>query len=117
MCVQGNQSLPWITTLLGQLASNELRQLSLCIRADNMQDLRALDAECGVRDIHVVRFDDLMVLDWESLEHSLTMGRLPLLQKIILQCDGQYLAFVSYMRSHYPVLTQLLHPHRVAATR
>lgn len=104
MCVPNNRSLVWITTLLGQLASSDLQEITLVIKADNMEDLRALDSECGVRDVHPVRYDDLKALDWTGLEYSITIGRLAALETVIVEGSGFPHLFLTHMQSLYPAL-------------
>ena len=109
MCVAGNRSLLSITTLLGQLTSHELQVIELIIMADNTEDLRALDSECGVRDVHPVRYDDLQALDWTTLEQTAATGGLPCLQMVTVEGSGCHLMFTSHMRALYPTLAQMLH--------
>ena len=75
MFVVGNMSLPWINTLVTQFSSPRLENVTLRIKADNMEDLRALDSECGVRDVSVVHFDDFIILDWERIGGALENAR------------------------------------------
>lgn len=108
MCVPENRSLPYITTMLGQLACPDLQEITLVVKADNMKDLRALDSECGVREVHPVQFNDLAALDWTSLETSLRLGRLPSLKRVVVEGCDDSLEFFSYMQGLYPALTTLM---------
>ena len=102
MCVPGNLSLPWITTLATQLSSPSLTTLEIEIQADSMQNLLALDSECGVRDRHLVPFDDLTALDWEMLSTSLTLKRFPALQRLILHGVGANSSLQDYLHTFVP---------------
>lgn len=107
LCVAGNNSLVWITTLLGQLASPDLQEILLLIEAHNTEDLRAWDSECGVREVHPVDFDDLRALNWEGLECSATQGRLPSLSKVTIEGRGHPDSFLAWARSLYPTLATM----------
>ncbi|KAI0087374.1 hypothetical protein BDY19DRAFT_995062 [Irpex rosettiformis] len=108
MFVPGNISLPWISTFLQELSSNYLDTIILKLRADDLEDLRALDSECGVREIHPVLFDDLEALDWTSLESSTATGRLPSLKRIIVEGRGNSLRFLSLIHVMHKPLKPLL---------
>ncbi|KZT00844.1 uncharacterized protein LAESUDRAFT_764239 [Laetiporus sulphureus 93-53] len=75
MCVPANRSLPWVPTLLAQLAgsASTLHTITLGLTVDDIDvmDLRALDAECGVRVLRTPRFADLSALDWEEVARVL----------------------------------------------
>jgi hypothetical protein len=113
MFVPGNISLPWISALISQPDSITLEEISLRIKADNLEDLRALDSECAMREIHPVQFDDLEALDWQSLEQSVIAGRLPSLKKIIVQGKGDSLRFLSFMHVKHSTLRPMLQLQRV----
>ena len=108
MFVPGNISLPWISASLQELTSSYLETIILKLRADNLEDLRALDSECGVREIHPVLFDDLEALDWSGLESSITTGRFPLLKAVIIEGRGSGLRFLSFMHVRHNALKSLL---------
>lgn len=107
MFVAGNMSLPWITTILEQLSSTQLEEIILSIKADNLQDLRALDSECGVREIYPVQYSELEALDWEALG-DLVVYRLPNLRRFIIEGRGDPLYFLSFMSIQHPKLRGLL---------
>ncbi|KAI0346439.1 hypothetical protein BDW22DRAFT_1352493 [Trametopsis cervina] len=107
MFVAGNMSLPWITTIIGQLSSKHLEEITLSIRADNLQDLRALDSECGVRETYPVQYDDLEALDWEALGSSIVY-QLPKLRRVTIEGRGDPLYFLSFMSIQHPKLRGLL---------
>lgn len=113
MFVPGNISLPWISAFLQELSSTFLDTIILKLKADNLEDLRVLDSECGVREIHPVLFDDLEALDWTSLESSITTGRLPSLKRIVIEGRGSGLRFLSFMHIMHTQLRPLLQLRKV----
>ncbi|KAI0759784.1 hypothetical protein BC629DRAFT_1055450 [Irpex lacteus] len=113
MFVPGNISLPWISAFLQELSSTFLDTIILKLKADNLEDLRVLDSECGVREIHPVLFDDLEALDWTSLESSITTGRLPSLKRIVIEGTGSGLRFLSFMHIMHTQLRPLLQLRKV----
>lgn len=86
MCVPENQSLPWIATLLSQLASTFLEEVVIAIRVDYMEDLRALDSECMIRALSCVRFGDLCALNWGDISKPLL--RLSSLRRFAVEGHG-----------------------------
>ncbi|KAI0701372.1 hypothetical protein BC835DRAFT_1411513 [Cytidiella melzeri] len=116
MFVSGNISVPWVSALLEQLASTSLKAITLKLRADTLEDLRALDSECGVREMNTVQFSDLEALDWGGLEDSANSGRLPSLQKIIVEGIGETRQFLSFMQVKHPMLRSMLQIRKVKMT-
>ncbi len=108
MCVPDNNSLPWISRLIGTLSSKYLESATITIKADNMQDLRSLDSECGVRVPALVSFDDLTALDWVALGNVLDKGKLPSLRQVVLEGVGRKDRLESYLRLVYPDLHDLI---------
>ena len=104
MCVPENRSLVWITNLLAQLASPDLQEITLVIKADSMRDLRALDSECGVRMRDPVRYSELTTLRWKSLD----LTNLPSLGKLIVEGTDSPDAFLSDMHNLYPALARII---------
>lgn len=58
-----------------------------------MEDLRALDSECGVRAISPVRFEDLRLLDWQGI-HQTFIGSA--LKRVVVEGRGN----PSILRAH-----------------
>ncbi|KAI0329241.1 hypothetical protein GY45DRAFT_1362218 [Cubamyces sp. BRFM 1775] len=88
MCVAANQSLSWITAIVDQLTSPLLRTITLSLVVDNVEDLRSLNSECAVRELTTAYFDDMLVLDWASIEQTVSRGSLRSLRKIVLEGQG-----------------------------
>lgn len=111
MFVAGNMSLPWINKLVIQALSTQLQKISLHVRADGMEDLRALDSECGVRDVTAVNFDDyLAVLDWEGFQAAADTHAL---KAFVVEGRGDTTRFLDSVCTQYPGLGSLVHPRHV----
>ncbi|KAI8968696.1 hypothetical protein BD414DRAFT_503981 [Trametes punicea] len=72
MCNAENQSLSWISDILAQLSSPRLCRISLSLVVDNVEDLHSPNSEFAVRDFSPAFFNDMRVLDCESIGKSLT---------------------------------------------
>ncbi|GJE94836.1 hypothetical protein PsYK624_110110 [Phanerochaete sordida] len=111
MLVAGNMSLPLINSLITQaLSSTRLEKIALRIKADGMEDLRALDSECGVRDVSVAHFDDMTVLDWERLQVAVGTRAL---KSFVIEGQGSATRFLENVCSRCPELGALVHPRHV----
>jgi len=75
MCVPENTALRFIPLLLAQLSAPTLARISLTLFVDDMQDLRALDSECGVRPLTMARFGEMRALDWAAVQAALASGQ------------------------------------------
>lgn len=111
MLVADNMSLPWINLLITQVSSPRLEEMSLRIKADNMEDLRALDSECGMRDVSVVDFDDLTILNWEQIGDVLDNARA--LRRFIVEGQGDATRFLEAIQKRCPSLNNIMQPHKV----
>ena len=89
MCVRQNIDLAWIPRVLSQLATHELRKLSISLAVYNVEDLRGLNSECAAPELTAAYFDDMTVLDWESLEQILVNDHLAGLDKVTLEGRGR----------------------------
>lgn len=108
MFVGQNRSLAWITSLLCQLDSPSLETVALHVKADSMEDLRALDSECGFRGYATVSFDDYCALDWGKIESEVTKNKL--LKNLRIQGRGRTDSFMRHIESLYPRLYPLIRP-------
>lgn len=108
MCVSQNQSLPLIWDLASQINSTFLEEIIVSIRADAMEDLRALDAECGVRELSPVRFDDLQALEWGRIDAILTDGRFQSLRHLVFHGRGDPEGIQTFIQDQYPSLAEVL---------
>ncbi|KAI8969564.1 hypothetical protein BD414DRAFT_503012 [Trametes punicea] len=104
MCVAENPSLPWISEIVAQLSSPRLRRISLSLVVDNVEDLRSLNSECAVRDLSPAYFKDMRVLDWESIEKSLTGENLRALREFVLEGRGSRDLLEKHLESTCPEL-------------
>ena len=55
----------------------------------NVEDLRGLNSECAAPELTAAYFDDMTVLDWESLEQILVNDHLAGLDKVVLEGRGR----------------------------
>ena len=110
MFVEGTPSLPWINSMVAQLCGTCLEELVLCIQADNMEDLRALDSECGVRAVSPVRFEDLRLLDWEMVSRTFEGSALA---SIVVEGQGDAASLYAHTASKWPRLGGLVNCRRV----
>ena len=106
MCVPTNQDLSWVATLLSQLRSPHLRQITFSLHSENMQDLRTLSSENAIRQLTKTRYTDLMALDWESICASLSSGDIPSLQAFVVEGAGPKESLIQFLEQHYPDLTR-----------
>lgn len=113
MFVPSNMSLPWIKTLVTQVTSHLLEEIVISIKADDMQDLRALDSECGSRDVAPVRFDDMCVLDWQKVHDTIEEHRMWGLKQIVVEGQGDASLFLRYIADSWPALEARVRPKRV----
>ena len=111
MFVEGNISLPWIGSLMAQAISANLEEITISVKADNMEDLRALDSECGVRDISSVRFEDLCALDWSTLSAAVEQGRS--LKRLVVKGQGDVERLQTYFSEHHPTLKSVVQLYQV----
>lgn len=111
MLVTDNLSLPWINLLITQVSSPRLEEMALRIKADNMEDLRALDSECGVRDVSIVNFNDLAILDWERIGDVLENARV--LRRFVIEGQGDATRFLENISKRCPSLSSLVQPRQV----
>lgn len=85
--------------------------MTINIQVDYMEDLRALDSECGVRTLTLVKFDDLMVLGWEKLAEVLKSIAL---RALVFEGRGSPDKIVGFLEREYPdahgVVTFLARP-------
>jgi hypothetical protein len=109
MFVKGNISLPWIQSFICQVLSPGLEELTVSIKTDNMEDLRALDSECGVRDVSPVRFEDLPALNWERIESTLEENSGIALKRIVMEGQGD-IGFLQAHLAQYPHLARVVRP-------
>ncbi|KAJ3552870.1 hypothetical protein NM688_g3927 [Phlebia brevispora] len=108
MCVPENLSLPWISTLVSQLSSSYLSNIAVNIQADNVQDLRALDSECGVRETFPVRFGELQALDWAAIEGALDNRLQGSLTVITMEGIGNPGVLQDFLHLSHPILAGLI---------
>ncbi|KAI0717195.1 hypothetical protein C8T65DRAFT_572226 [Cerioporus squamosus] len=104
MCVPQNISLPWISTILGQLSSSHLRTLRISLAVDNVEDLRSLASECAVRVISPAYFDDMRFLDWEGIERTLVSEQLRGIERVFLEGRGSRALLESHIKQLCPEL-------------
>ena len=104
MCVPQNASLSWIPRIVAQLAAPELRTLTISLAVNNVIDLRLLNSECAVPELTLAHFDDMRVLDWPSLEQTLTSEDLGGLEKVVLEGQGPYNELEAYIEQNCPEL-------------
>ncbi|KAI0371031.1 hypothetical protein BV20DRAFT_965664 [Pilatotrama ljubarskyi] len=104
MCVAANQSLAEIPALVSQLTASSLRILTVALVVDNIEDLRSLNSECAVRKLSPAYFDDMRVLDWSSIERTLTRERLGALRKFVLEGQGSSQLLEKYIQTTCPEL-------------
>ncbi|KAI8971177.1 hypothetical protein BD414DRAFT_501218 [Trametes punicea] len=88
MCNAENQSLSWISDILAQLSSPRLCRISLSLVVDNVEDLHSPNSEFAVRDFSPAFFNDMRVLDCESIGKSLTGENLGALREFVLEGRG-----------------------------
>lgn len=108
MFVVQNRSLAWITSLLCQLESPSLETVALHAKADSMEDLRALDSECGLRGHDTVSFEDYYALDWRKIESEVTKNRS--LKYLLIQGRGRTDWFMYHIKWSYPRLYPFIRP-------
>ena len=110
MFVAGNMALPCIESFITQALSTGLEELVVSIKADSMEDLRALDSECGVREVSPVRFDDLHVLNWERISLALDSQSGPVLRTLTFVGQGETGQLRSHLKERYPGLERIFQP-------
>ena len=113
MCVAENSSLPWIDAIVYQLSSPSLSSIIIEIWADDMQDLRSLDSECGVRQTTLVLFDNLRALNWARLASVFTGGQSAALTDVTLRGSGDSTTFHAWLRTMFPELASIVHCQRL----
>lgn len=108
MCVPENQSLPHVWDLISQIVSSQLEEIVIEIHEDPMEDLQALDSECGFRELLPVRFDDLLAFDWARIHSILEDTRFRSLKRLVLEGRGEYERARKFVQDRYPPLARLL---------
>lgn len=114
MFVEGTVSLPWINSTITQISSAALEELVICIQADDMEDLRALDSECGVRAVSPVRFEDLCLLNWREI-HQTFHGSV--LRRVVVEGRGDMTMLQAHVAEQCPEFGKLIYLHRVGHGR
>ncbi|KAI0823352.1 hypothetical protein BC628DRAFT_1520539 [Trametes gibbosa] len=104
MCVPQNESLKSISTIISQLSATSLRTITISLVVDNIEDLRSLNSECAVRNLSPAYFEDMHVLDWESIETALASEALVSTQKLVLEGQGNIQSLESHIRECCPNL-------------
>ncbi|KAL4247752.1 hypothetical protein ABKN59_008258 [Abortiporus biennis] len=109
MFVKENQSLQWITILISQISSPIIETITITIYADEVQfhDLRALDSECGVRELLLVKFEDMTALNWEVI-NDLLSEKFRSLNRLSLKGRGPWDTFKAYIESYYQSIAHLV---------
>jgi len=110
MCVRENQSLPWVINIIAQASSSYIETLTVKIEGDNidMDNLLALDSECGVRELSVVEFDQLDALDWELLVEVLSSEKFATLSSITFIGKGLSQTISAELKKKHPMLERIL---------
>ncbi len=110
MCVRENQSLPWVINIIAQVSSSYIETLTVKIEGDNidMDNLLALDSECGFRELSVVEFDQLDALDWELLVEVLSSEKFATLSSITFIGKGLSQTISVELKKRHPMLERIL---------
>ncbi|THH32929.1 hypothetical protein EUX98_g1234 [Antrodiella citrinella] len=88
MCDITNHDLRGIPTILGQISSPHLEEITLSILADPMSDYHGLDSECGVRGLSLTTFAGLAELDWDAINNALTREGMSSLRTLTVVARG-----------------------------
>lgn len=79
-----------------------------------MEDLRALDSECGVRAISPVRFEDLRLLDWQGI-HQTFIGSA--LKRVVVEGRGDPSILCAHITEQSQQLNTFVQLRRVTHSR
>jgi hypothetical protein len=88
----------YISALLGQLDSVDLKEIRLVIRYEHASKQGSVFFE----------FNAFKNLEWRHLEQSVNAGRLPSLERIVVQGEGDPLPFLSFMHDNHRMLRPLI---------
>lgn len=108
MCVPQCQSLPWICEIITQISSPLIETLTIKIEADNMDNLFALDSECGFRQLSPVQFTQLHALDWDRMAVILSSNKFRSLARVTFVGKGYSDSISTTLASKYPEIERLV---------